>query len=45
MGEIAAGLAAAQREARREFDSRFADFASPASQARLAELARTAGGG
>ena len=42
MGEIAAGLAAAQREARREFDSRFADFASPASQARLAELTRTA---
>jgi CHAD domain-containing protein len=42
MGEIAAGLAVAQREARREFDGRFADFASQASQARLAELTRTA---
>jgi CHAD domain-containing protein len=42
MGEIAAGLARRQRDARNEFDSRFADFASPASQARLAELARTA---
>ena len=41
MGEIAAGLARRQRAARGEFDSRFADFASPASQARLAELART----
>jgi CHAD domain-containing protein len=43
MGEIAAGLAGAQREARREFDSRFADFASPASQARLTGLTRTTG--
>jgi CHAD domain-containing protein len=43
MGEIAAGLAVAQREARREFDDRFADFASPASQARLTELTRTDG--
>jgi CHAD domain-containing protein len=43
MGEIAAGLAVAQREARREFDGRFADFASPASQARLAGLTRTDG--
>jgi CHAD domain-containing protein len=43
MGEIAAGLAAAQRDARREFDGRFADFASPASQARLALLTRTDG--
>jgi CHAD domain-containing protein len=42
MGEIAAGLARRQRAARSEFDSRFADFASPASQARLTELARTA---
>jgi CHAD domain-containing protein len=42
MGEIAAGLARRQRDARSEFDRRFADFASPASQARLAELARTA---
>jgi CHAD domain-containing protein len=43
MGEIAAGLAVAQREARREFDGRFADFASAASQARLAALTRTDG--
>ena len=43
MGEIAAGLAVAQREARHEFDGRFADFASPASQARLTELTRTDG--
>ena len=42
MGEIAAGLARRQQAARSEFDSRFADFASPASQVRLAELARTA---
>ncbi len=41
MGEIAASLALRQRQARSEFDSRFADFASPASQARLSELART----
>jgi CHAD domain-containing protein len=43
MGEIAAGLAIAQREARREFDGRFAAFASPASQARLAVLTRADG--
>ncbi|HTZ92409.1 MAG TPA: CHAD domain-containing protein [Streptosporangiaceae bacterium] len=43
MGEIAAGLAVAQRDARREFDGRFADFASEASQDRLAELTRIAG--
>jgi CHAD domain-containing protein len=42
MGEIAAGLAARQSAARSQFDSRFADFASPPSQARLTELARTA---
>ena len=42
MGEIAAGLALRQREARSTFDGRFAAFASPASQARLAALARTA---
>ena len=42
MGEIAADLARRQRAARNEFDRRFADFASPASQARLTELARTA---
>ena len=41
MGEIAAGLAVRQRAARARFDGRFADFASPASQARLAALART----
>jgi CHAD domain-containing protein len=41
MGEIAAGLAVRQREARARFDGRFADFASPASQARLSALART----
>ncbi len=41
MGEIAAGLARRQRKARNEFDSRFAAFASPASQERLAALART----
>jgi CHAD domain-containing protein len=41
MGEIAAGLAVRQHEARARFDGRFADFASPASQARLAALART----
>ncbi len=42
MGEIAAGLAGRQRAARAEFDSRFAAFASPASQARLASLSRAA---
>ncbi len=42
MGEIAAGLARRQRHARSVFDLRFADFAGPASQARLAALARTA---
>ncbi len=41
MGEIAAGLAMRQRQARSMFDARFADFASPASQARLSDLART----
>ena len=38
MGEIAAGLARRQREARADFDSRFAAFAGRASQARLAAL-------
>jgi CHAD domain-containing protein len=42
MGEIAACLARQQRQARAEFDGRFASFAGPASQARLAALARTA---
>ena len=41
MGEIAAGLAVRQRAARARFDGAFANFASPASQARLAALART----
>jgi len=41
MGEIAAGLAHRQRKARNDFDGRFAAFASPASQQRLAGLART----
>jgi len=44
MGEIAAALAMRQRQARSKFDARFADFASPASQARLSALARTAAG-
>jgi len=38
MGEIAAGLARRQRQARADFDSRFAAFASRPSQARLAAL-------
>jgi CHAD domain-containing protein len=42
MGEIAAGLARRQRQARAEFDGRFADFASPSSQARLAALIKVA---
>jgi len=42
MGEIAAGLAVRQRTARQEYDGRFADFASPPSQARLSALARAA---
>ena len=41
MGEIAAGLAVRQRAARARFDRAFANFASPASQARIAGLART----
>jgi CHAD domain-containing protein len=41
MGEIAAGLAVRQRAARDRFDRAFADFAGPASRARLAALART----
>jgi len=42
MGEIAAGLAARQRAARSEFAGRFADFASPRGQARIAALAGAA---
>lgn len=38
MGEIAAGLARRQQRARTEFDGRFAAFAGPVSQARLAAL-------
>jgi CHAD domain-containing protein len=38
MGEIAADLVRRQRAARAAFDARFAAFASPASQARLAAL-------
>jgi CHAD domain-containing protein len=42
MGEIAAGLAARQRQARIEFAGRFRDFASPASQNRIQALATAA---
>jgi CHAD domain-containing protein len=38
MGEIAAGLATRQRQARSEFAGRFRDFASPASQGRIRAL-------
>jgi CHAD domain-containing protein len=38
MGEIAAGLATRQRQARSEFAGRFRDFASPASQGRIQAL-------
>ena len=41
MGEIAASLAEAMAAARAQFDSRFADFAGPASRRRMAALART----
>jgi CHAD domain-containing protein len=41
MGEIAAGLIIRQRQARSEFAARFADFASPASQARIRALTGT----
>jgi CHAD domain-containing protein len=42
MGEIAAGLAGRQRQARIEFAGRFRDFASPASQDRIQALTRAA---
>ena len=42
MGEVAAGLAMRQREARSEFSGRFREFASPASQARIRALTRAA---
>jgi CHAD domain-containing protein len=38
MGEIAAGLATRERQARSEFAGRFGDFASPASQGRIRAL-------
>jgi CHAD domain-containing protein len=38
MGEIAAGLAAAQQKARSEFAGRFRDFASPDGQNRIRAL-------
>ena len=43
MGEIAAGLAVRQAKARAEFAGRFAGFASPRGQARIASLTRAAG--
>jgi CHAD domain-containing protein len=42
MGEIAAGLAAAQQRARSEFAGRFREFASPPSQNRIQDLTRAA---
>jgi CHAD domain-containing protein len=42
MGEVAAGLAARQRQARTEFAGRFRAFASPASQNRIRALIRAA---
>jgi hypothetical protein len=42
MGEIAAGLAARQRQARLEFAGRFRSFASAASQNRIRALTRAA---
>jgi CHAD domain-containing protein len=43
MGEIAAGLARRQLQARADFDGRFAAFASRTSQARLAALTQASG--
>jgi CHAD domain-containing protein len=42
MGEIAAGLAVRQRQARTDFAGRFRDFASPASQHRLRAMTEAA---
>jgi CHAD domain-containing protein len=42
MGEIAAGLARRQRRARAEFGGLFAEFASPAGQARIRALTQQA---
>jgi CHAD domain-containing protein len=44
MGEIAAGLALRQRQARSEFADRFREFASPVSQARIRALTKAAPG-
>jgi hypothetical protein len=38
MGEIAAGLAVRQHQARSEFAGRFRDFASPAGRSRIQTL-------
>ena len=38
MGEVAAGVARRQQQARAEFGGRFADFACPAGQARIRAL-------
>jgi CHAD domain-containing protein len=43
MGEIAAGLARRQHQARAEFAGLFAEFASPAGQAKIQPLTRVAG--
>ena len=43
MGELASKIARRERRARREFASRFADFASPASQDRFRALTSGAG--
>jgi CHAD domain-containing protein len=42
MGEVAAGLAVRQRQARGQFAGRFRDFASPASQHRILAMTETA---
>jgi CHAD domain-containing protein len=42
MGEISAGLARRQRQARTQFDGLFRDFAAPAGQARFRPLTRLA---
>jgi CHAD domain-containing protein len=42
MGEIAAGLAVRQRQARSDFSGRFREFASPVSQARIRALTQAA---
>jgi CHAD domain-containing protein len=42
MGEVAAGLAIRQRQARSDFAGRFRDFASPASQDRIRAMTEVA---